>query len=198
MNANLLGPAAPGFDQPLELLEACHGRIGKQCATLERLLAGLSHKGTPIRYGLKPVRNRMSQHGCDAQAMQAARAILNYFDSAAVHHHDDEERNLFPLIQKAGKGEALDLCDLVERLTSEHDDLALLWRGLRPALQALAEGQTAALDQAKAQRFIELNRSHLAFENERLLPLARRLLQAADLERLGRAMAARRDVPYTR
>ena len=234
MNTNLLGKAAPGFDQPLDLLEACHGRIEKQCATLEKLMTHLpqsvavaaydsarasgrsgsesfrapaalqlrptpcGYKETPVRYELKPVRNRMPENGCGIQVQQAARALLNYFDSAAVHHHDDEERNLFPLLEKAGKEEALDLCGLVELLTSEHDDLALLWRGLRPALQVLAEGLAAAPDHANAQRFIELNRSHLAFENEHLLPMARRVLSTADLERLGRAMAARRGVSYTR
>ena len=36
---NLTGGApAPGFDNPLEMLEACHGRIQSQCATLKKLL----------------------------------------------------------------------------------------------------------------------------------------------------------------
>lgn len=172
----MLGEVAPGFDQPLGVLLACHGRIEKQCATLEKLLLHLP------------------QHGSDVQAQQAARAILNYFDTAAVQHHDDEERNLFPLLEQAGSGE---WCDLVELLTHEHDDLALLWRALRPPLQALSQGEIPALNTALFERFIALNRSHLAFENERVLPLAHQLLCAADLERLGRAMAARRGVAFT-
>jgi hemerythrin-like domain-containing protein len=54
--------------------------------------------------------------------------VLAYFDTAAVHHHDDEERNLFPLLEQAGAPGA---CDLVEALTLEHDEQALLWRRLR-------------------------------------------------------------------
>lgn len=171
----MLGSVAPGFDQPLDVLLACHDRIQKQCATLQKLLAHLP------------------QHGSDVQAQQAARNILNYFDTAAVHHHDDEERNLFPLLERAGRGE---WCDVVELLTSEHDDLAQLWRALRPPLQAIVQGETVALNTIHIERFIALNRSHIAFENERVLPLAREILSAADLQSLGRAMAARRGVNY--
>jgi len=175
MTGSLLGAAAPGFERPLEVLEACHGRIAKQCDTLEKILAHLP------------------AHGADAQAQQAARAVLAYFDTAAVHHHDDEERNLFPLLEQAGAPGA---CDLVEALTLEHDELALLWRRLSPALRQLGTGAANALDEALARRFIALNRSHLEFENTHVLPLARQTLGAADVERLGRAMAARRGVPF--
>ena len=54
MTASLLGAAAPGFDRPLAVLEACHGRIVRQCGTLGKLLAHLP------------------EHGADAQAARAA------------------------------------------------------------------------------------------------------------------------------
>ncbi|QLQ02259.1 MAG: hemerythrin domain-containing protein [Thiobacillus sp.] len=175
MTVSLLGAAAPGFDRPLDVLEACHGRIARQCDTLGKLLAHLP------------------AHGADAQAQQAAGAILTYFDTAAVHHHDDEERNLFPLLEQAGAPGA---CDLVETLTLEHDELALLWRRLRGQLQQIEAGSAATLDEALTQRFVALNRSHLEFENTHVLPLARQVLDAAAIERLGRAMAARRGVAF--
>ena len=175
MTVSLLGAAAPGFERPLAVLEACHGRIAKQCDTLEKLLAHLP------------------AHGADAQARQAARAVLAYFDTAAVHHHDDEERNLFPLLEQAGAPGA---CDLVETLTLEHDEQAQLWRRLRPQLAQIAGGQASALDVALTRRYVAMNRAHLEFENTRVLPLARQVLGAADLARLGRAMAARRGVPF--
>lgn len=175
MTSSLLGGAAPGFERPLEMLEACHGRIARQCDTLENLLAHL------------PV------HGADAPAQQAARAVLAYFDTAAVHHHDDEERNLFPLLEEAG---ARGACDLVEALTLEHDELALMWRHLRGDLQQIQAGIAATLDAATAQRFVAMNRAHLEFENTHVLPLAHRVLGAVSIERLGRAMAARRGVPF--
>lgn len=175
MTLSLLGAAAPGFDRPLEVLEACHGRIARQCDTLDKLLAHLP------------------AHGADEQAQQAARAVLAYFDTAAVHHHDDEERNLFPLLERAGAPGA---CDLVETLTLEHDEQALLWRRLRVELQQIESGAAATLDTALTRRFVEMNRAHLGFENTHVLPLAREVLGAAEIERLGRAMAARRGVPF--
>lgn len=174
-HAALLGGIAPGFDQPLDVLLACHGRFEKQCATLEKLLTHLP------------------EHGCDAQAQQAARNIVNYFDTAAVHHHDDEERNLFPLLERGAQGE---WCDMVELLTREHDDIAQLWRALRPPLLSIAQGDTAALNVIHTEKFIGLNRSHIAFENERVLPLAQQILSADDLYSLGCAMAARRGLNY--
>jgi hemerythrin-like domain-containing protein len=176
MTPGLMGEIAPGFDQPLDVLEACHRRIARQCDTLEKLLA------------------HHAVHGSDIQARQAARAILNYFDTAAVWHHDDEERNLFPLLEQAGAAGA---CDLVELLTREHDEVALLWRALRPALTEIAAGHPGCLDESTARRFIARNRSHLDFENTHVLPLARRTLGAAELQRLGSAMAARRGVSFS-
>jgi len=175
MIVGLLGVAAPGFERPLDVLEACHGRIAKQCDTLDKMLAHL------------PV------YGADVQAQQAARAVLNYFNTAAVHHHDDEERNLFPLLEQANAPGA---CDLVETLTLEHDELAQLWRRLRAQLAQIEADSHATLDAALTRRFVAFNRTHLEFENTHVLPLARQALDATAIERLGRAMAARRDVPF--
>ena len=175
MTVSLFGAAAPGFGRPLDVLEACHGRIARQCDTLDKLL------------------DHLPAYGSDTQAQQAARAVLAYFDTAVVHHHDDEERNLFPLLELSGASAA---CDLVETLTLEHDELGLLWRRLRASLQQIESSETSALDEALTRRFIALNRTHLEFENTHVLPLARQVLGAAEIERLGRAMAARRGVPF--
>lgn len=175
MNHDLLGKPAPGFDAPLDVLEACHTHIATQCDTLEKLLAHLHTQGV------------------DEAARQAARAVLNYFDTAAVHHHDDEERNLFPLLELA---RAPGACDLAESLTHEHEEQAWLWRALRSQLLAVHQGTAATLDAVLLARFVAAQRSHLAFENTHVLPLAREVLDAAALTRLGRAMAARRGVPY--
>ena len=170
-----MGAPAPGFDRPLEVLEACHGRIARQCDTLEKLLAHV-----PL-------------HGADLQAQQAARAVMAYFDTAAVHHHEDEERNLFPLLELAGAAGA---CELAETLTLEHDELALLWRQLRQGLLHIESAAISTLDARLTRRFVERNRRHLEFENTHILPLARRVLGPAEIERLGRAMADRRSVPF--
>lgn len=175
MSRDLLGKSAPGFDAPLDVLEACHARIAAQCDTLEKLLAHLP------------------QRGADAQAQQAARAVMRYFDVAAVQHHDDEERNLFPLLEAANAPGA---CELAETLTLEHEEQARLWRALRSQLAAIAGGAGAELDPDLLGRFAASQRAHLAFENAHVLPLARAVLDPAALARLGRAMAARRGLAH--
>ena len=168
---------AAGFDVPLELLQACHSRIEHQCATLEKLIA---HVG---------------RHGGDAAARQAAAGILKYFRQAAPLHHQDEEENLFPLLLARLDREHAALAELPALLEAQHRALDALWTPLDADLEGLAHGQGARLPAALAEDFIARNRAHLALENSRILPAARRLLTAADLAELGEAMRVRRGQP---
>ncbi len=165
---------AAGFDAPLELLQACHGRVEQQCATLEKLIA---HVG---------------RHGGDAAASQAAAGILKYFRQAAPLHHQDEEENLFPLLLARLDGGHAALADLPALLERQHRALDALWARFEGMLDLLAQGRSAALPADLAAEFIARNRVHLDLENSRILPAARRLLTAADLAELGQAMRARR------
>jgi len=70
------------FDDPLEMLLACHRRIERQLQTLERLQVHLE------------------VNGVDAEASAAAQAILRYFTRSAENHHEDEEKDLFPLLEE--------------------------------------------------------------------------------------------------
>src|SRR5262245_1453716 len=113
-------PAA-GFELPLEMLAACHLRIEAQCATLQRLVP---HLGA---------------HGADQQARDAASAVMRYFDSAARHHHADEEADLFPaLIESMAGSDAVCLRDLTASLSADHRELDRRWRQLRRALEQVA------------------------------------------------------------
>ncbi|GAB1235318.1 hemerythrin domain-containing protein [Ferrigenium sp. UT5] len=171
MNDPFNTPAAPGFDDPLEMLRACHGRITAQCDTLNRLVTHLQ------------------THGNDEQAAQAARAILRYFDTAGRHHHQDEEQDLFPVLRASGDARA---AQYIVRLLAEHKELESAWRALRPLLAAIAEDRANTLDADVAASFINGYARHIEFENGTLLPLAATLLHAAQLQTLGRSMAARR------
>ena len=166
---------APGFDDPLEMLRACHGRIQSQCATLEKLRVHL------------PV------HGCDLQARQAALAILRYFDTAGRNHHQDEEQDLFPMLMSTSDARALRLVDF---LLSRHVELDAAWAALRVDLTCIAEGTCASMENTKVSGFIAAYQSHIETENAELLPLAKELLSAEQAERLGRAMSTRRGVIY--
>lgn len=171
MNYLIGGAAAPTFDDPLEMLRACHGRIQSQCATLHKLLAHLP------------------QHACDTQAQQAAHAILRYFDSAGRHHHDDEEHDLFPLLLSTSSDEAH---TLVARLLGEHQVMDAAWLRLRSDLKRIADGTSATLDGTAVEHLTAVYDDHITLENSRLLPLAEELLNSTQLEILGNSMAARR------
>ena len=120
---DLPGHSAPavGFEVPLEMLAACHGRVEAQCATLRRLVV---HVGG---------------QGADRQAREAAAAVMRYFDTSAVHHHADEEVDLFPaLIEAMAGSDAVCLRELTASLTGEHRELEQRWRALRRRLAPLA------------------------------------------------------------
>jgi len=169
---NLIGAKnAPSFDDPLEMLLTCHERIRTQCATLSKLVLHLP------------------QHGCDAQAQQAAVAILRYFDSAGQHHHQDEELDLFPLLLATENETAQ---TLIAKLLADHQIMNAAWQQLRPLLLGVAENSASQLDASVAQHFIDVYDSHIEIENTQLLPLANTFLTTDQLESLGIKMAARR------
>jgi hemerythrin-like domain-containing protein len=169
---------APGFDDPLGLLRACHGRIRERLDTLERLPEHLLTRGA------------------DAEVGAAARRILEYFDRAAPHHHADEDRDLFPLLLNVAERPGWDpgLPETLERLAAEHALLEDGWAQLRSELEALALGENRTLPEA--DDWIRATRAHLSLEESRVLPLAGRLLTNRDLRRLGRAMALRRGAEF--
>lgn len=163
--------AAPGFDHPLELLHACHGKIMQQCDTLRKLAVHLA------------------TNGCDEQARQAAQGILRYFDTAGGFHHQDEEEDLFPALLATGDAQAE---ALQQRLLREHEALAANWHAVRPLLVQIAEGTPAPLAEERTERLIMGYFNHIDLEEKELLPLAARLLAPQQLEQLGRRMAERR------
>jgi hemerythrin-like domain-containing protein len=164
--------AAPSFDDPLGMLVACHGRIHRQLATLGRL------------------QRHLPEHGCDDDARAAARAILRYFDTAAPHHHQDEEDSVFPRVL----ARTADARPIAERLLAEHEKLAANWRHLRPLLAGIAAGERANLDAKTVHDVQAAYEAHIACEEDELIPLAREVLTADELAQIGREMAERRGV----
>lgn len=171
------GASAPGFDEPLEMLAACHGRIEAQLRTLERLVAHLA------------------THGADAAARGAAQAVMRYFDSAGVRHHEDEEEDLFPALRAhVGAHGATALVATLDALQREHSDLSAAYAALRARLVGVGEGAAAYLDAAEVESFARLYRDHIGREARDVLPFAARVLGADERAALGARMAARRGV----
>lgn len=179
MNINVPGHVAPtaGFEVPLEMLSACHARIEQQCATLRRMVVHLG------------------RHGVDEDARVAAAGVMRYFDTAAVHHHADEERDLFPaLIEALAGSDAVCLRELTTSLSSEHRELEVHWQRVRGLLARVVAGDGAALESSAVEGLVGRYQQHIEREEKELLPMAARLLSDDDLDRIGRAMRLRRGI----
>jgi hemerythrin-like domain-containing protein len=173
---NLFAKSAPTFDEPIEMLKACHERIASQCATLEKLVAHLP------------------SHGSDVQAQQAAKNILRYFNVAGPHHHADEEQDLFPLLIEIGERLHSPLRERIAGLLDEHRTLEAAWAQLRVVLADIAEGKSVPLGEALVAGFVGAYRSHIAQEEREILPFAEAHLDLQQRARLSKTMVARRTV----
>ncbi len=169
---SLFDSPAASFDDPIALLSACHDRV--------RHYAGL----------LLKLAGHLPQHGADIQARQAATSILRYFDVAAPLHHADEEEDLFPLLAERGDDALRFLIGI--SMLEEHDELAEIWREVRTILLAIESGESTELPFALAERFARRYPEHAAIEDERIYPLAEKLLSQEELATIGQRMEARR------
>ena len=169
-------PAA-GFEVPLEMLSACHGRVERQCQTMLRLVP------------------HVAANGPDQAAREAAQNIMRYFDTSAQHHHADEEEDLFPaLLLWAPEAVLAQLRTLIDALLAQHRELELAWSRVRSKLDGIRLGMQPDLGAEEVERMVELYRTHIAREEAELLPLAARLLADAQLDVVGRAMRLRRGI----
>ncbi len=160
-------PPAVGFDQPFEMLSACHERVQRSLALLGRLA------------------EHLTTAGADQPARDAARDVLRYFDLAAPHHHDDEERHVLPRLRALGHG------DVADRLAADHVAMHAAWLALRPGLLALRD-EARLPDTAAWPAFAAQYTAHIALEEAQAYPAVRAALQPADEAAMGDEMAARR------
>jgi hemerythrin-like domain-containing protein len=173
-----------GFDSPLGLLSDCHRRI-------ERFLSVLTT--------ISKVRRGAALGDADRQALEGA---LRYFDTAAPRHSADEEESLFPRLRASEDAAARAAFETLDRLEADHR-VAEEHHAAVHALGTrwLSEGM---LPEFEAKQMLDhlgqlerLYREHIAVEDRELFPAAGRLMSAADMEAVGREMAARRGVPFT-
>lgn len=177
-----MGTALPGFDapavgfeQPYEMLEACHERVQRSLDLLGRLL------------------DYVEQQGHDAQSRSAAADVLRYFDIAAPLHHADEETHVFPLLLAEGDA---DQRTLVHKLQADHRRMETLWAEVRqPLLRWREPGCTEGPDRTThdaVSAFRALYGDHIANEEGVAFPAARARMDDATLTNMGRQMQARR------
>ena len=159
-------------DDPLDLIEAEHARLMEMAEHILELV----EKG-------------------DIEAVASeADMLLDYLTGELPRHARDEEDDLASLLRARCAPE-----DHVERvlaaLSQEHTVDAFLGRHAALDLQVLAIGRGLEIPSRlfdNLHMLAEAQRRHLSWENEVVLPLARRRLLPEDLERLSQGMATRR------
>lgn len=160
------------------MLDACHERVQRMLHLLCQL------------------REHVLAHGADAQACDAARDVMRYFDQAGPHHHEDEERHVFPVLL-AQRDPAV--VAVVVQLQRDHGEMALQWAQVRAALMAMVDAREGwpGFSAEELQRFgayDALYRRHLLDEDRVVYPAARRLIRGDPLQAMSADMMARRGV----
>lgn len=167
-------PAA-GFEQPFEMLAACHERVRRSLALLGRLV---EHVGA---------------HGHDARSRSAASDVLRYFDLAAPLHHQDEELHVFAALADSGDA---GLAAAVAALRADHARMEALWASLRTTLVAWSRPEAAGgIDGAVRQQASEFERlyaAHLRIEESLVFPAALARMDAVRLAGMSADMEQRR------
>lgn len=174
----ILGPA-PGPDDPLGLLRACHRRLEARLDTLVRVFE---------------VYGRREEDRYD-QAAGAIGMVIRHMQGAAKLHNEDEEFSLFPRLIEADPT----LSGRLLALEAEHETTDELWASLRPVLQELSEGAdpepglvTRLMPRVEA--LVQGHRRHFQIEEAEVFQPAERLLSPEALRSIGEEMAARRQL----
>ncbi|WP_373818932.1 hemerythrin domain-containing protein [Glaesserella sp.] len=159
------------WDEPIEMLYACHSKVKNFCRQLQILP------------------DYIEQHGCNQAVKNDVQQILNYFNLSAPLHHDDEEKDFFPaLIELVPQAKAD-----IDELERQHIDLHQNWDILSAQLNALLSGEIANVERDLIQRFVAGYDQHIAIE-EPLFELGREHLAHETLQSMGKIMADRRKV----
>ncbi|GHD79071.1 hemerythrin domain-containing protein [Vogesella fluminis] len=164
---------APSFDEPLDMLYACHDKVRHFCKQLDALPGYIT------------------EHGHSHAVLNTIAGIVRYFEIAGPAHHQDEEGELFPLIVARQP----DAAAKIEQLLAEHGYLHARWNAIHEQLQTFGRGELAELDTAAIAEFTRLYREHAQREEDWLFPVAGQLISEDELRDAGKRMAARRTLP---
>jgi len=175
LNERLPESTAPGWQAPIDMLDACHGMLQQHL----RLIWWLA--------------DYVPRHGADASAQRIAETVLRYFTIAAIVHHDDEERDLFPALLAAVPRQQRRVTKaLIDRLLAEHQRMAALREPVLAKLLSITQGRAAVLAVDEVEPLASLYVEHIRVETGEILPLARRVLPAEMIRSLAVTMSVRR------
>ena len=165
---------APDFSDPIGLLKACHQRILRYCELLENMLE-LVNQDHPTE-------------AINKEILDAANQIRRYFSSAGVIHHQDEEKDFFPLLIRS----SMKIADIIYKLEQEHKLIDELWKQLDPLLSEPTSRENLQQLEHASKQFCELQRKHIEREESELLSMAQHILSSDHLRNIGYSMEERR------
>lgn len=168
MNITLLNNKSASWDEPIDMLYACHSKIKRFCHELTLLP------------------NYLSQYGYTTAVHDSITRILTYFNTAAVLHHQDEEQQFFPtLLQYAPQAH-----QTITQLEQQHQQLHSAWEKLSIQLNQLIQNQQPPSNQA-IDNFVYSYQKHILLE-EPLFELGKQHIPIHILQEIGSIMAQRR------
>ena len=158
------------FEQPLDMLLACHDKIRRFCDQLDKLPGYIT------------------EHGVNEAVKNTIDGVIRYFDVTGPAHHIDEEEELFPILLERVPTAA----PRIEQLEAEHGYLHSCWNAIRDDLRALRNGELDSISENAVAEFVRQYREHAASEEAWLIPTAAATLNAEELRNARLRMAQRR------
>ena len=170
--------------EPLEYLFADHMRQTTICALIYELSEYLDSR----RPGeaIAPETRLKIEHA------------LHYLNEDLALHIADEEMDILPRLRARGRPED-GIAAILREMSTQHARDENLSEKLVAALKTVLSAPDISLPEkisAAAGAFAESHCGHMKWENDVLLPLARKRLTPDDQAQIGRTMARRRGVPY--
>lgn len=159
------------WNEPIEMLYACHSKVKRFCRQLSILP------------------DYLEKHGYTQAVLNDVEQILSYFNRAAPLHHDDEELDFFPQLVKV----APQAQSTIYELEQQHKNLHENWNALSAQLEELISEQRQNIDEHLIERFIQGYERHITLE-EPLFEMGREFLADDVLSEMGKNMSIRRQV----
>lgn len=159
------------WNEPIEMLYACHSKVKRFCRQLSILP------------------DYLEKHGYTQAVLNDVEQILSYFNRAAPLHHDDEELDFFPQLVKV----APQAQSAIDELEQQHKNLHKNWNALSAQLEELISEQRQNIDEHLIERFVQGYERHITLE-EPLFEMGREFLADDVLSEMGKNMSIRRQV----
>jgi hemerythrin-like domain-containing protein len=172
-----------GFDSPIGLLGDCHRRVERFLGILVSITR--EWQGRP----LPPSERDLLGQAC------------RYFEVAGPKHTADEEVSLFPRLERLDDDGVRAVLATARALEADHRTAERLHAAADGKLRVWMAGGELPSEDVRAltdtlDQLARLYEQHIRIEDTQVFPAAARALQPADLEAIGREMAARRNVAY--